>query len=385
MESNTGTWNKIAPAGLAGLLALGLVLYSQTTAALLVAFSLIVIEFVLGYYRNSAQTQLLQKNLHLERQLAESATAAQQGQQLIDSVARIGDSSLPIWSRQISSCIDISTSEMDELTQRFAAIVSNFHSIMGGTAEHKELSASEIKERLDTISSALVKLVGMREASQRELDELSVFTGTLESMARDVGDIADQTNLLALNAAIEAARAGETGRGFSVVADEVRNLANRSGEIATAIIANVVKVNQQFKNMEQQSSSSAELEGGLIEGAREQVEVVISEYVETKRQRDSAAEHLAQLASDTATEIESALVSMQFQDRVSQILGHVGGNMDLLSSMIDDPANLDVESLLAKMATEYTTTSEREVHRELTGIEVTETLKESNDGDVVFL
>jgi len=385
MESNTGTWNKIAPAGLAGLLALGLVLYSQTTAALLVAFSLIVIEFVLGYYRNSAQTQLLQKNLHLERQLAESATAAQQGQQLVDSVARIGDSSLPIWSRQISSCIDISTSEMDELTQRFAAIVSNFHSIMGGTAEHKELSASEIKERLDTISSALVKLVGMREASQRELDELSVFTGTLESMARDVGDIADQTNLLALNAAIEAARAGETGRGFSVVADEVRNLANRSGEIATAIIANVVKVNQQFKNMEQQSTSSAELEGGLIEGAREQVEVVISEYVETKRQRDSAAEHLAQLASDTATEIESALVSMQFQDRVSQILGHVGGNMDLLSSMIDDPANLDVESLLAKMATEYTTTSEREVHRELTGIEVTETLKESNDGDVVFL
>jgi len=385
MQLNTDSKNRIPPAGLAGLLALGLVLSSQASVALFAAFSLILIEFILSYYRSRAQTQLLQENLRLERQLAESENAAHKGQYLIDSLARIGNTSLPIWSRQISDCIDISTAEMDELTQRFAGIVSNFHSIMNGTDEHKGLSVSEIKACLDSISAALVKLVGMREASQREIDELSAFTGILESMARDVGDIADQTNLLALNAAIEAARAGETGRGFSVVADEVRNLAKRSGEIATAIIANVTKVNEQFKRMEQQSTNSAEIEGGLIEDAREQVEVVIAEHEETKRQRDSAAEHLARLASDTAAEIEAALVSMQFQDRVRQILGHVCGNINLLSTMIDDHPNLDIESLLAKMATEYTTTSEREAHRKLTGIEVTETLQESNDGDVVFL
>ncbi|MBN4079276.1 hypothetical protein JYT26_01410 [Beggiatoa alba] len=296
----------------------------------------------------------------------------------------IGNHNMPIWAHQINDCINISTTAINDLTQRFSGIVNDLHSIVSGKIGNDELSIAEIKERLDNISSTLVKLVKMRKESQQEITELASFTEKLDAMARDVGSIAEQTNLLALNAAIEAARAGESGRGFAVVADEVRSLANRSGGIAADIIASVTKVNEQFSHMSDKFSVNSEIEKNLITVAGEHIQAVISQHEETRKERDEGAEHLVQFSSNITLEIENALVSMQFQDRVSQILGHVERNMSDLSEQIEDHQNLDIEVFLEKMAGEYTTTSEREVHKKLTGNKSTENNQESNEGDVVF-
>lgn len=380
-------WYKI-PIGLAGFIALIIVLNNDSSISIVLASVFIFAEFVVGYVRTRAYSRLSQAFTQNDSHTSVLEVQLKEHQARIHSLQMIGNKNMPIWGHQISDCISISTTEIDELTQRFSGIVSDLQSFVCGIENdnnnNTELSTAEIKDRLHSISSTLVRIIDMKSKSQQEITELAAVTGKLESMARDVGSIAEQTNLLALNAAIEAARAGESGRGFAVVADEVRNLANRSGGIASNIIASVTNVNEQFNQMSQMFSAGVELEGDLIKVAGEHIQAVIAQHEKTKNKCDTGREKVTQLSTSITSEIESAMVSMQFQDRVSQILDHIQRNMSELSEMMEDHNNLDIEGFLKKMAGEYTTTSEREAHRKLTGTNNAKDTLASNEGDVVF-
>ena len=113
------------------------------------------------------------------------------------------------------------------------------------TSQETDVHALRGQEVIKNTTIAMQKLAEQMQAASdgiKELDELSKKVGELVSSIRG---IADQTNLLALNAAIEAARAGEQGRGFAVVADEVRNLASRTSKTTNEIV-DVVTENQKL-------------------------------------------------------------------------------------------------------------------------------------------
>jgi len=109
------------------------------------------------------------------------------------------------------------------------------------TVENAVKGSGLLKSSVQT-STAIREKVG---DANRLIANLNSHAKNIEKIVATISEIAEQTNLLALNAAIEAARAGEQGRGFAVVADEVRQLAKRTSE-STAEIDNVVRENQQL-------------------------------------------------------------------------------------------------------------------------------------------
>ena len=146
-----------------------------------------------------------------------------------------------------------------------------------------------------------------------QLNGLQTETNNIATVLDVIKSVADQTNLLALNAAIEAARAGEHGRGFSVVADEVRSLAQRTqssaAEIETLISNLVASAESSVSSMEtgnklaEQTLERAQLAGTVIQEMAKAVEEI--------RQYNSQIATAAEEQSSVAEEINQNVVSIR--------------------------------------------------------------------------
>ena len=115
----------------------------------------------------------------------------------------------------------------------------------------------EANRAISNLTSEIMQTAQTEGEMANRIDQLSKDAEQVKSVLVVINDIADQTNLLALNAAIEAARAGEHGRGFAVVADEVRQLAERTQRSLTEINATINVIVQAISDSSEQMSSNS--------------------------------------------------------------------------------------------------------------------------------
>lgn len=301
---------------------------------------------MLGEYLG--ELQLLRDNINsmaeslsgLLLQISSSAEISASAAAEISAIAE----TLAASAAENSAQVDEIASAIEEMSRTIS------ENAMGATnaaqaAERNKLIASEGGNAVSETVKKMMQIANVVRTSAEKIEKLGESSKEIGEIISVIDEIADQTNLLALNAAIEAARAGEQGRGFAVVADEVRKLAERTTE-ATKQIAQMIKGIQKETDeaVRAMQTGTEEVNKGIeladkagssleqIVSSSQEVWDLINQIAAATEEQSSTAEQIAknissisQVTADTATRVQD--VAKSSEDLAKQ--------MDMLRSMLE--------------------------------------------------
>ncbi len=326
------------------------------------------------------------------------AEQKKQGASEISGLTEICSNVLPIWEQQIEESVTQSTEAIQALAVQFAGIVKSLGETLAAANElggsQGNQGVSQIIQHGEDQLSGLIHTLGAALESKQQLlnglDEQVKYVSELQAMAKEVEGIADQTNLLALNASIEAARAGENGRGFAVVADEVRSLSQRSSETGQQITSKVSSICKAMSDAMVVSKSEFAKEEESCANSQEVISAVIQQFDEMIQQMASSTDLLITESARVKDEIDGVLVSLQFQDRVSQILSHTQKELARLDSELqtltaqEGSEGFDCHAWMEQMKAGYATSEQHRRHTKVTGSTAKHTGDTEDDNEITF-
>ncbi len=224
---------------------------------------------------------------------------------------------------------------VEELTVSISVVAHKADEASQHTQQSRESATRGADVILDAVRGIQAISTTVREAAGR-IDNLRSDSDSISAAANIIREIADQTNLLALNAAIEAARAGEQGRGFAVVADEVRKLAERTARSTSEITSLLVRMQESARqavdtmsiavrevDVGVENARSAGESIGVIQEGSSTVVGVVEEISDAVREQSSAstaiAQQIEQIAQATERNSGAASNSAEAVNRMAQM------------------------------------------------------------------
>ena len=175
----------------------------------------------------------------------------------------------------------------------------------------------------EVLSNLINFIVDMSKGSVlivERIDDVNIYMEEMYDSLKGIRNISDQTNLLALNASIEAARAGEAGRGFSVVADEIRKLANTTNAMSDAISKSVIASRGEIQNSRKiiEQYASKDISDAL--DLNQKVVAMMSELRGFNGMLSDTLHNVANLNTEIENNVSKAVQALQFEDLVAQRL-----------------------------------------------------------------
>lgn len=287
----------------------------------------------------------------------------------------------PVWSSQIEASRTQMETAIAALSERFAGIVHKLGEMLGASgtqgAEATDTAASALyadsQKQLQAVVASLRDAMHSKALMLDKVQALQAFVGELREMGDGVSRVAQQTNLLAINAAIEAAHAGESGRGFSQVAQEVRALSRTSGDTGRLIASKTAAINAAIDDVRRTADATRSQEHQIVADSEARIRNVLDQFQGLTTSLADSTAFLRNESRDIQAEVNDALVQLQFQDRVSQILAHVRDNITRLPDVVQEHAStydrgrelvpLLAAGLLLELESTYAMASERAIHR----------------------
>ncbi|MGY0196243.1 methyl-accepting chemotaxis protein [Leptothrix sp. BB-4] len=297
---------------------------------------------------------------------ASVALSAQEAAQRIEAATQL-------WTQHIEGVQAQMRDATDQLIGGFRVILEQLDDITPVSAEpvdHSDLvlrvnMLSQCDRELRDLVLSFGAFVKSRDQILGTVRGLDRASSGLRDMAEDVDGLARQTNLLSINAAIEAARAGPAGRGFSVVAAEVRRLSTASGETGRRIGEQVRTFGEQVRQTLAQATDQVKDDQQLFEKSEQTITSVIERVDHTVEVLNARTVDLARRSEEVRVQVEQLLVAFQFQDRVQQILDQITHSMTATRACLLEAAETGrlpaAEEWDALLSAGYTTAEQKDL------------------------
>ncbi|TBR45078.1 ammonium transporter [Marinomonas agarivorans] len=251
-------------------------------------------------------------------------------------------------SQELDSDAESQRHHIGEITESISSMSGTFNEVVTNTtqtAEATKQAANQIDEMQNAMTytfSSVKKLANGIDDSHRVINELLEQNDAISSILETINGISEQTNLLALNAAIEAARAGEAGRGFSVVADEVRLLSQKTSESTHTIKSLIDRLQESSEKAAISMNTSKEVAGDTVIKTEEtsknltsvgkmiqNIDAMTNVIAAMTEQQSNASNEIAEKMQDIESLTNNATNRAATAYKTSDMLSHLSNKLDV--------------------------------------------------------